>query len=29
MRKLLKTFGIAFGFVVLGCALAQAGISPP
>ena len=29
MRKFLNTLGVAIGFVVFGCALAQAGISPP
>ncbi|MBB2735584.1 hypothetical protein ABIF44_004255 [Bradyrhizobium japonicum] len=29
MSKYLKTFCIALSFILLGCAMAQAGISPP
>lgn len=29
MSSYFKTFGLAVTFIVLGCALAQAGISPP
>jgi hypothetical protein len=29
MKKFLKTLGIGIAFAMLGCALAQAGISPP
>jgi|GEM_PF-6336474 hypothetical protein len=29
MKKFLKTLGIGAAFVLLGCALAQAGVTPP
>jgi len=29
VKKVLKTLLIGAGFVVLGCALAQAGVTPP